>query len=73
MKIYAPPECPEEPQLPALPTIPTTPKKYIQVEHGLHFWKAKLSERLSSPSQQPFNSWVRGTETMLAYRELVSL
>jgi hypothetical protein len=74
MKIYAPPELPSiEPQLLALPIIPTTPKRYSQAEHGLQFWKAKLSERLSSPSRQPFNSWARGTEAMLAYGELVLL
>ena len=75
MKIYAPPEALEaqEPQLPNLPTFPTTPTQYSQAEHGLQFWKAKLSERLSSPSQQPFNSWARGTGTMLAYGELVTL
>jgi hypothetical protein len=71
MKIYAPPQLPSiEPQLPALPT---TPKRYSQAEHGLQFWKAKLSERLSSPSRGPFNSWARGTEVMLAYGDLVSL
>jgi hypothetical protein len=74
MKIYAPPELPLiEPQLLSLPIIPTTPKLYSHAEHGLRFWKAKLADRLSSPSQQPFNSWVRGTEAMLAYGELVSL
>ena len=74
MKIYAPPKLPSiEPQLPALPIIPTTPKRYSQAEHGLQFQKAKLSERLSSPSRQPFNSWACGTEAMLAYGELVTL
>src|SRR5205814_8170696 len=61
---------PEEPQLPALPS---TPKCYSQAEYGLYFWKAKLSERLSSPSQQPFDSWDHGTGAMLAYGDLVKL
>ena len=65
-----PPEALEEPQLPALPS---TPKCYSQAEYGLYFWKAKLSERLSSPSQQPFDSWARGTGAMLAYGDLVKL
>ena len=68
MKIYMPPEALEEPQLPALPS---TPKCYSQAEYGLYFWKAKLSERLSSPSQQPFDSWAHGTGAMLAYGDLV--
>ena len=63
-----PPEALEEPQLPALPS---TPKCYSQAEYGLYFWKAKLSERLSSPSQQPFDSWAHGTGAMLAYGDLV--
>src|SRR5436190_23721371 len=75
MKIYAPPEAlkAQEPQLPNLPIFPTTPTQYSQAEYGLQFWKAKLSERLSSPSQQPFNSWAHRTGTMLAYGELVTL
>jgi DDE superfamily endonuclease len=70
MKIYTPPDISEEPQLPA---IPCTPKRYSQAEYGLHFWKEKLSKQLSSPSQQPFDSWVRGTRAMLAYGDLVTL
>ena len=70
MKIYAPPEVPEEPQL---PTLPITPKCYSQAEQGLQYWKEKISGKLSSPSQQPFNSWACGTENMLSYGELTTL
>jgi hypothetical protein len=73
MKIYAPPEVLEQPQLPALPTIPLTPKRYSQAEQGLQYWKEKISGKLSSPSQQPFDSWVRGTENMLSYGEFPTL
>ena len=73
MKIYAPPEVLEEPQLPTLPTIPITPKRYSQAEQGLQYWKEKISGKLSSPSQQPFNSWAHGTENMLLYGELTTL
>jgi hypothetical protein len=73
MKIYAPPEVHEEPQLPTLPVVPTTPKHYSQAEQGLQYWKEKISGKLSSPSQQAFNSWTRGTENMLSYGELTTL
>ena len=49
MKIYAPPEAIEV-QEPHLPALPSMPKHYSQAGHGLQFWKAKLSEKLSSPS-----------------------
>jgi hypothetical protein len=69
MKTYAPPENTE----PELPTIPRTPTRFQHVEHGLHYWKDKIANQLSSPSRQPFNSWVRGTERVLDYGELAIL
>jgi len=49
------------------------PRWYSQAEQGLQYWKEKISGKLSSPSQQPFNSWACGTENMLSYGELTTL
>jgi hypothetical protein len=39
----------------------------------LLYWKDKVSDKLSSPSRESFNSWARGTERVLAGRELAVL
>ena len=69
MKIYAPPEIPE----PELPTIPQTPTRFAHAEYGLSHWTAKIKEKLSSPSQGPFDLWACGTERLLAGGELTVL
>jgi len=51
MKTYAPPEAPVE-----LPTLPRTPTRFQHAEYGLLYWKEKVSEKLSSPSREPFAS-----------------
>jgi hypothetical protein len=68
IKVYSPPEIPVE-----LPTLPRTPTRFQHAEDGLRHWKGKLSERLSSPSRESFNSWARGTERVLAGGELAVL
>jgi hypothetical protein len=52
MKIFAPPESLE----PKLPTIPRTPTHFALAEYGLTHWMPKIKEKLSSPSQGPFDS-----------------
>jgi hypothetical protein len=69
MKIYAPPENLE----PNLPTIPQTPTRFQHAEFGLLHWKSKIADKLSSPSREPFESWARGTEKILAGGELTVL
>jgi hypothetical protein len=68
MKVYAPPE----PQ-PELPTLPQTPTRFEHAGLGLQYWKDKIGKQLSSPSYEPFQSWVRGTERVLAHGELAVL
>src|SRR5277367_1245210 len=69
MKTYAPPENLE----PDLPTIPRTPTRFQHAEYGLLHWKNKIADKLSSPSREPFESWARGTEKILASGELTVL
>jgi hypothetical protein len=69
MKIYAPPENPK----PDLPTLPRTPTRFQHAEYGLHHWRDKIVNILSSPSREPFESWARGTEKVLASGELTVL
>jgi hypothetical protein len=69
MKTYSPPQLLE----PELPTLPQTPTRFVHAEYGLIHWKEKIQEKLSSPSQEPFNSWARGTERLLASGELTVL
>jgi hypothetical protein len=69
MKTYAPPENLE----PDLPTIPQTPTRFQHAEYGLLHWKNKIADKLSSPSREPFESWARGTEKILASGELTVL
>jgi hypothetical protein len=71
MKTYASPE-PLEPE-PKLPTLPQTPTRFVHAKYGLIHWKEKIKEKLSSPSQEPFDSWARGTERLLAGGELTVL
>ena len=52
MKIYTP----SESQEPELPTIPQTPTRFAYAEYGLTHWTAKIKEKLSSLSQEPFDS-----------------
>jgi hypothetical protein len=68
IKIYAPPET-----LVELPTLPQTLTRFQHAETGLIYWKKKIEEKLSSSSREPFNSWARGTEKVLAGRELAVL
>jgi hypothetical protein len=68
IKVYSPPEAPVE-----LPTLPRTPTRFQHAEYGLLYWKEKVSEKLSSPSREPFASWARGTERVLAGGELAVL
>ena len=68
MKVYSPLE-----PLIELPTLPRTPTRFQHAEDGLRHWRGKLSERLSSPSRESFNSWARGTERVLAGGELAVL
>jgi hypothetical protein len=69
MKIYTPPENPE----PDLPTIPQTPTRFQYTEYSLLYWKSKIANKFSSPSHELFESWARGTEKVLASRELTVL
>jgi hypothetical protein len=69
MKTYAPPK----PLEPELPTLPRTPTRFAHAEYGLIHWKEKIQEKLSSPSQESFNSWAYGTEKLLAGGELTVL
>ena len=69
MKTYAPPENPE----PDLPTIPQTPTRFQHAEYGLLHQRKKIADKLSSPSREPFESWARGTEKVLASGELTVL
>jgi hypothetical protein len=68
IKVYSPPEIPEE-----LLVLPRTPTRFHHAEEGLRQLKGKISENLSSPSRETFNSWARGTERVLASRELAVL
>jgi hypothetical protein len=68
IKVYSPPEAPVE-----LPTLPRTPTRFQHAEYGLLYWKGKVSEKLSSPSCESFDSWARGTERVLAGGELTVL
>ena len=69
MKIYAPPKIPE----PKLPTISQTPTHFAHAEYRLSHWTAKIKEKLSSPSQGPFDLWACSTERLLAGGELTVL
>jgi hypothetical protein len=69
MKIYTPPK----PLEPELPTLPQTLTHFAHAEYGLTHWIAKIKEKLSSPSQGPFDSWARGIERLLASGELTIL
>src|SRR5277367_3948134 len=69
MKTYTPLENPE----PGLPTIPQTPTRFQHAEYSLLYWKDKIADKLSSPSREPFESWARGTEKVLAGGELAVL
>jgi hypothetical protein len=68
IKVYSPLEIPVE-----LLTLPRTLTRFQHAEYGLWHWKEKLSERLSSPSRESFDSWARGTERVLASGELAVL
>jgi len=52
MKTYTPPK----PLEPELPTLPQTSTRFAHAEYGLIHWKEKIQEKLSSPSQESFNS-----------------
>jgi hypothetical protein len=69
MKTYTPPK----PFEPKLPTLPQTPTRFAHAEYGLIHWKEKIQEKLSSPSQESFNSWAHGIERLLASGELTIL
>jgi hypothetical protein len=69
MKTYAPLENLE----PDLPTIPRTPIRFQHAKYGLLHWKNKIADKLSSPSCEPFESWARGIEKILASGELTIL
>ena len=69
MKTYAPLENPE----PDLPTMPQTPTRFQHAKYSLLHQKNKIADKLSSPSREPFESWARGTEKILASRELTVL
>jgi hypothetical protein len=68
MKVYSPPKAPVE-----LPTLPQTPTRFRHTEYSLIYWKEKIADKLSSPSCEPFNSWARRTEKVLAGGELTVL
>ena len=46
---------------------------FQHAEYGLLHWKNKIADKLSSPSREPFESWARGTEKVLAGGELTVL
>jgi hypothetical protein len=69
MKTYSPPQLLE----PELPTLPQMPTRFVYTEYSLIHWKGKIQEKLSSPSQEPFNSWACGIERLLASGELTIL
>jgi hypothetical protein len=49
------------------------PTRFQHAEYGLLHWKNKIADKLSSPSREPFESWARGTEKILASGELTVL
>ena len=62
MKLYT-----REPAAPTLSiSIPTTPRKFRDSERGLEYWEKRILVLLSSPSRSVFNSWAKGTQTVLA-------
>jgi hypothetical protein len=68
MKVYAPPE-----RLPDSVQVPRTPTKFMHSELKLQHWQTKIPYLLSSPSAREWDSWARGTETVLARGELAVL
>jgi hypothetical protein len=54
----------------SLPTLPYTLTKLIEVEVHLAKWEAKFTTVCSSPSRPKWESFVKGTKTVLTQSEL---
>jgi hypothetical protein len=53
-----------------LPTLPRTPTKPMEVEVQLTKWEAKFTIVCSSPSRPEWESFLKGTKTILTWSKL---
>jgi hypothetical protein len=70
LRTFNPPK--EKKDATSLPTLPRTPTKPMEVEVHLTKWEAKFTTVCSSPSRPEWESFVKGTKTVLTWSELQS-